>query len=66
MIANPWSFRGNCVVDGALGMRINVCVAEDQRLIAHHEQVDSADHTLGRHVGGVEHPSIQGKFFAMS
>jgi Golgi nucleoside diphosphatase len=70
MIENPCSFRGYRLEWRGYTLvgtgDADQCVAEVQRLIPHHEQVDSADHTLGRHVGGVEHPPVQGKFFAMS
>jgi len=38
------------------------CVEQVQRLIPHHEP----DEKLGGIVGGVEHPPIRGRFFAMS
>lgn len=41
------------------------CVKQAQRLIPHHEEVH--DEILpGTKVGGVEHPPLRGKFFAMS
>jgi hypothetical protein len=41
------------------------CVQEVQRLIPHPEEPDHI-HSLGSHVGGVQHPPVRGKFFAMS
>jgi hypothetical protein len=40
------------------------CVEEVRRLIPHPHEPDSEN--LGTHVGGVEHPPVRGKFFAMS
>lgn len=42
------------------------CVEEVQRLIPHPEEPDHEECTLGSHVGGVQHPPVRGKFFAMS
>ncbi|GAX14065.1 hypothetical protein FisN_5Lh008 [Fistulifera solaris] len=41
------------------------CIEQVKRLIPHPHQPDH-DHKLGTHVGGVEHPQVQGKFLAMS
>lgn len=43
----------------------NECVAQVQRLIPHHEEIHD-EIIPGSQVGGVEHPPIRGKFFAMS
>lgn len=40
------------------------CIRQVQRLIPHPE--DDVAEGLGTHVGGVQHPPVQGKFFAMS
>ena len=43
----------------------HACVEQVQRLIPHHEP-DHHEFSLGSHVGGVQHPPVRGKFFAMS
>ncbi|KAL7566426.1 hypothetical protein ACA910_000908 [Epithemia clementina (nom. ined.)] len=40
------------------------CIRQVQRLIPHPEE--TVIENLGTHVGGVEHPPVHGKFFAMS
>lgn len=40
----------------------SACISQVQRLIPHYEP----DEQLGGRVGGVEHPPVRGKFFAMS
>lgn len=43
------------------------CVIQVQRLIPHANLAEGHDaHKLGSHVGGVQHPPVRGKFFAMS
>lgn len=42
------------------------CIRQVQRLIPHAEEPDAHSHRLGTHVGGIEHPPVRGKFFAMS
>ena len=68
VLPNPCSFKGYelewqgfyFVGTGDAGE----CIREVQRLIPHPE--DSVADNLGTHVGGVQHPPVHGKFFAMS
>lgn len=75
LIANPCGFAGHqsewqgYVLLGT--GRTGACIERVQQLIPHpHPNGDLAmnvlEPTLGKHVGGVEHPPVRGKFFAMS
>ena len=68
-IPNPCSFKGYELE--WQGYRLlgtgdaHECVRQVQKLIPHHEDIE--DEILpGSRVGGVEHPPLRGKFFAMS
>ena len=68
LLSNPCSFKGyqlewegySFVGTGDAAE----CIRQVQRLIPHPEE--SVTENLGTHVGGVEHPPVHGKFFAMS
>lgn len=68
LLENPCGFRGHLVDwEGftfvGTGDSLE-CVRQVQRLIPH--PTEEILENLGSHVGGVEHPPVQGKFFAMS
>jgi len=68
VLENPCSFRGymtewegyTLVGTGSA----QECIRQVQRLIPH--ATEEVVENLGTHVGGVEHPPVHGKFFAMS
>lgn len=69
VLENPCNFKGYTMEWMGYTMvgtgNAKQCVEQVQRLIPHAEEADH-HHKLGSHVGGVAHPPIQGKFFAMS
>ena len=68
IIENPCSFQG--YIQEYEGYTLvgtgdtEKCISQVQRLIPH--PTEEVLENLGTHVGGVEHPPVQGKFFAMS
>jgi len=68
VIENPCTFKGYEIEWHGYTLigtgDAHKCVEQVQRLIPHPEE--SNHEKLGSHVGGVEHPPVRGKFFAMS
>ena len=68
MIENPCTFKGYQIEWHGYTLigtgDAHKCVEQVQQLIPHPEE--PAPDKLGSHVGGVEHPPVRGKFFAMS
>jgi Golgi nucleoside diphosphatase len=66
IIDNPCTFRGYEIDWKGFKLigtgNAQLCIQQVQRLIPHYEP----DEQLGGKVGGIEHPPIRGKFFAMS
>ena len=73
IISNPCTFRGYEIEWKGYTLvgtgNAKECVEHVQRLIPHpHDEThdDTQQWNLGKHIGGVEHPPVRGKFFAMS
>eukprot|EP00978_Attheya_sp_CCMP212_P015384 scaffold39726_cov45-Attheya_sp.AAC.1 len=70
MFPNPCSFKGYEIEWKGFTFvgtgDAHECSEQVRRLIPHYEEDAEFDASLGEKVGGIEHPPVRGKFFAMS
>jgi len=70
MLPNPCSFKGYEIEWKGFTFvgtgDAHECSEQVRRLIPHYEEDAEFDVSLGEKVGGIEHPPVRGKFFAMS